>query len=173
MSRHRCCCTSRAPTRAEVAWFENTTTSGQRQAAAAVDAGFGRCPAPSNESLVQSLTSLGMAADAAHEYIRNQLALRRFGDVWVRWGDSTADRAEAVLHVRGTPTTPEDIFTAIGTDSASYRALRETLYADPDSSEPAANPGACAPGESTSTPACSTKSPPASTPPAEKRTSTS
>ena len=71
-----------------------------------------------------------MAADAAHVYLRNQLALRRFGDVWVRWGDSTADRAEAVLHARGTPTTPEDIFTAIGTDSASYRALRETLYAD-------------------------------------------
>ena len=58
------------------------------------------------------------------------MALRLFGDVWVRWGDSTADRAEAILHVRGTPTTPEDIFTAIGTDSASYRALRETLYAD-------------------------------------------
>ena len=71
-----------------------------------------------------------MAADAAHVYLRNQLALRRFGDVWVRWGDSTADRAEAVLHARGTPTTPEDIFTAIGTDSASHRALRETLYAD-------------------------------------------
>ena len=111
-------------------WFENTTTSGQRQAAAAVDAGFNRCPAPSNESLVQSLTSLSLAADAAHAYLRNQLALRRFGDVWVRWGDSTADKAEAILHVRGTPTTPEDIFTAIGTDSASYRALRETLYAD-------------------------------------------
>jgi hypothetical protein len=112
-------------------WFENTTTSGQRQAAAAVDAVFGRCPAPSTEALVQALTSLGMAADAAHEYIRNELALRQFGDVWVRWGDSTADRAEAVLHARGTPTTAEELFTAIGTDSASQRALRETLYADP------------------------------------------
>ncbi|MDT5281859.1 MAG: hypothetical protein QOJ20_3054, partial [Mycobacterium sp.] len=76
-------------------WFENTTTSGQRQAAAAVDAVFGRCPAPSSEALVQALTSLGIAADAAPEYIRNELALRQFGDVWVRWGDSTADRAEA------------------------------------------------------------------------------
>lgn len=112
-------------------WFENTTTSGQRQAAAAVAAVFGRCPAPSSEALVQALTSLGMAADAAHEYFRNELALRHFGDVWVRWGDSTADRAEAVLHALGTPTAPEDIFTAIGTDSASQRALRETLYADP------------------------------------------
>jgi hypothetical protein len=112
-------------------WFENTTTSGQRQAAAAVDAVFGRCPAPSSEALVQALSSLGIAADAAPEYIRNELALRQFGDVWVRWGDSTADRAEAVLHARGTPTTPEDIFTAIGTDSASHRALRETLYTDP------------------------------------------
>jgi len=26
-----------------------------------------------------------MAADAAHAYLRNQVALRRFGDVWVRW----------------------------------------------------------------------------------------
>ena len=36
-------------------WFENTTTSGQRQAAAAADAVFGRCPAPSSDALVLSL----------------------------------------------------------------------------------------------------------------------
>jgi hypothetical protein len=45
-------------------------------------------------------------------------------------GRLNCDRAEAVLHARSTPATPEDIFTAIGADSASYRALRETLYAD-------------------------------------------
>jgi hypothetical protein len=58
------------------------------------------------------------------------VALRLFGDVWVRWGESPADRAEAVLHARGTAATPEDLITAIGTDSVGYRALRDTLYAD-------------------------------------------
>jgi hypothetical protein len=111
-------------------WFENTTTSGQRQAGAAVDAVFVRCPAPSHEALVHALTSLGMSADVADVYLRNRVALRRFGDVWVRWGDSPADRAEAVLHARGTAATPGDLITAIGADSVGYRALRDTLYAD-------------------------------------------
>jgi hypothetical protein len=111
-------------------WFENATTSGQRQAAAAVDAVFGRCPAPRHESIVQALTALGMSADVADAYLRNHVALRSFGDVWVRWGDTPADRAEAVLHARGTSTTPENLIAAIGPDSLGYRAFRDTLYAD-------------------------------------------
>ena len=58
------------------------------------------------------------------------MGLRRLGDAWVRWGDSTADKAEAVLHVHGQPTTPEDIFDAIGPGYTSLRAVREALYED-------------------------------------------
>jgi hypothetical protein len=111
-------------------WFENATTSGQRQAAAAVDAVFGRCPAPRHEALVRALIALGMSSDVADVYLRNQVALRSFGDVWVRWGETPADRAEAVLHGRGTSTTLEDLIAAIGPDSVGYRAFRDTLNAD-------------------------------------------
>jgi hypothetical protein len=71
-----------------------------------------------------------MPRDVATTYLCNQVQLRRFGDTWVRWGDSTADKAEAVLHVRGAPTTPEDIFDAIGPGYTSLRAVREALYED-------------------------------------------
>jgi hypothetical protein len=71
-----------------------------------------------------------MPRDVATTYLCNQLPLRRFGDAWVRWRDSTADKAEAVLHVRGQPTTPEDIFDTIGTGYTSLRAVREALYED-------------------------------------------
>jgi hypothetical protein len=52
-------------------------------------------------------------------------------DVWVRWGESAASKAAAVLHVRGAPATPQDIFAAIGAGPTTFKALREALYADP------------------------------------------
>jgi hypothetical protein len=111
-------------------WLENTTSGEEQQAAAAVDAVFGRCAAPSTESLVQALTELGMLRDVAATYVRSRVDWRCFGDVWVRWGDSAASKAEAVLHVRGAPATPEDIFAAIGAGPTTLKAIREALYAD-------------------------------------------
>ena len=111
-------------------WFENTETSGQQQVVAAVDAVFDRCPAPSTASLVKVLTGLGMPPDVATAYLETRLALRRFGDAWVRWGDSIPDKAEAVLHARGAPVTSEDILAGIGADSTALRGVREALYAD-------------------------------------------
>ncbi|MDT5346885.1 MAG: hypothetical protein QOH91_172 [Mycobacterium sp.] len=111
-------------------WFENTTTSGQQQATATVDAVFDHSPAPSTASLIDALTAVGMAADVATTYLETHVPLRRFGDLWVRWGDSAANRTEAVLHVRGTPATAEDIFAAIGDESTSLRAVQAALSAD-------------------------------------------
>ena len=111
-------------------WFENATTAGQQQVAAAIDGVFDRLPAPSTESLSEALAALGMPRDVAITYLSDQVGLRRFGDAWVRWGDSTADKAEAVLHVHGQPRTPEDIFDAIGPGYTSLRAVREALYED-------------------------------------------
>lgn len=56
--------------------------------------------------------------------------LRRFGDVWVRWGDSAASKAEAVLHVRGAPATPDDILAAIGGAETTSSAVHDALYAE-------------------------------------------
>ena len=50
-------------------------------------------------------------------YLESQVQLRRFGDIWVRWtGDTTANMAEAVLHVLGAPATAEAIFATIGAE---------------------------------------------------------
>jgi hypothetical protein len=113
-------------------WFENTTAAGQQLAAAAIDAVLDRCPAPSTESLTKELAALGMPRGAAATYLGNEPTLQRFGDVCVRWGDSTADKAEAVLHVRGAPTTPEDIVAAIGPGYTSLRcSTRSTVRGPP------------------------------------------
>lgn len=111
-------------------WLENTTTGGAQRVAAAVDAVFDRSPAPSTETLLHALIVEGMPLAVAGTYIRSREDWRCFGDVWVRWGDSAASRAEAVLHVRGAPATLEDIFAAIGAGPVTVRAVREALYRD-------------------------------------------
>src|SRR5262249_13351519 len=111
-------------------WLENTTTGGAHQVAAAVDAVFDRCPAPSTESLLHALIVEGMPLDVAARYVSSRAQWRRFGDVWVRWGESAASKAEAVLHVRGAPATPDEIFAAIGAGPTALKAVREALYAD-------------------------------------------
>jgi hypothetical protein len=112
-------------------WLENTATAGHQQVSDAIEALLQLQPAPSTESLVQTLTAVGMPRDAAASYLGSQVGLRRFGDVWVRWGDSTAEQAEAVLHVRGAPATAEDIFAGIDTAGTTLRALRDRLFGDP------------------------------------------
>jgi hypothetical protein len=116
-------------------WLANTTTGGAEQSATAVDEVFDRCPAPSTESLLHALIVIGMPLQVAAEYVGSRSDWRCFdgdaGEVWVRWGQSAAAKAEAVLHVRGAPATAEDIFTTIGAGPTSFKALREALYADP------------------------------------------
>ncbi|WP_233151354.1 hypothetical protein [Mycobacterium lehmannii] len=111
-------------------WFENTTTGGAQQVGAAVAAVFDRSPASSTESLLHALVVEGMPLAVAYTYIRSRQDLRCFGDVWVRWGDSAASRAEAVLHVRGAPATPEEIVAAIGAGPTNLNAVREALRRD-------------------------------------------
>jgi len=113
-------------------WVENTATGAHTQVAAAVDAVFVREPAPSTDSLLQALTGLGIPSGIALTYLESQVALRRFGDVWVRWtDDTTANIAEAVLHVLGAPATAEAILAAIGSRaSMSLATLNGTLSKD-------------------------------------------
>ena len=98
-------------------WVENTATGGHTQVAAAVAAVFAGDPAPSTDSLLHALASLGISSGIALTYLESQVQLRRFGDIWVRWtGDTTANMAEAVLHVLGAPATAEAIFATIGAE---------------------------------------------------------
>lgn len=110
-------------------WFENAKVSGQQQVTAAVDAVFGRCPAPSTAALMEALTAVGMPRDVVDTYLGG-LQLRRFGDIWVRWAGSIPDRIEAVLHAHGAPLTAEHILAGIGADSTTLRGVREALYDD-------------------------------------------
>jgi hypothetical protein len=113
-------------------WFENTATRSHTRVAAAVDAVFARKPAPSTDSLLRALTRLGFPSPIALTYLESQVALRRFGDVWVRWaGDTTANIAEAVLHVLGAPATAEAILATIGSrPSTTLATLNGTLSED-------------------------------------------
>lgn len=113
-------------------WVENTATGGHTQVMAAVDAVFVGEPAPSTDSLLHALTGLGIPSGIALTYLESQVALRRFGDVWVRWtDDTTASIAEAVLHVLGAPATAEAILATIGSRaSTSLDTLNGTLSKD-------------------------------------------
>jgi hypothetical protein len=113
-------------------WVENTATGGHTQVAAAVDAAFVSEPAPTTDCLLHALTGLGIRSGIALSYLESQVALRRFGDVWVRWtGDTTANMAEAVLHVLGAPATAEGILATIGSRaSTSLATVNSTLSED-------------------------------------------
>ena len=113
-------------------WVENTATGAHTQVAAAVDAVFVGEPAPSTDSLLHALTGLGIPSGIALTYLESRVALRRFGDVWVRWtDDTTANIAEAVLHVLGAPATAEAILATIGSRaSTSLDTLNGTLSKD-------------------------------------------
>lgn len=112
-------------------WFDNTTAAGRQQAAAAINDVLDRSPAPSTETLTRALTALGLPHDTAHTYLHSRNDLRHFGNTWVRWGHTSADKAEAVLHARGTPATTEDILETIGTNTITLRPFRDILNADP------------------------------------------
>ncbi|HEX7826533.1 MAG TPA: hypothetical protein VF477_16645, partial [Mycobacterium sp.] len=85
-------------------WVESTAIArgGFALAMAAVDAVFGEQAAPATETLLRALACLGMPTGIALTFLENEVALRRFGDIWVRWtGNTTANMAEAALHVLG------------------------------------------------------------------------
>lgn len=113
-------------------WLESTEVpgGGGAQAAAAVDAVFTAEGAPATGALVRALTMLGIPTGVALTYLET-LALRRFGDLWVRWtDDTTANRAEAVLHVLGAPATAETILDTIGAAGGTLDNTNRALSLD-------------------------------------------
>jgi len=73
-------------------WFENTTTAGQQQATATVDAVFDHSPAPSSASLIDALTAVGMAADVATTYLETHV--RGVGGSGADWSPGRGSRSE-------------------------------------------------------------------------------
>ncbi|WP_232076852.1 winged helix-turn-helix domain-containing protein [Mycobacterium gallinarum] len=107
-------------------WLEDTSTpaGGRGQVLAAVDAVFGAQAAPTADTLLHALTSLGLPTEVALTYLQGQKDLRRFGDVWVRWkGDTAANMTEAALQILGTPATAEAILATIRTGDTAGTSL--------------------------------------------------
>jgi hypothetical protein len=113
-------------------WVESIAgaVGGQAQAVAAVDGVFDGDAAPSTDALLRALTVVGMPTGVALTYLEG-LALKRFGDLWVRWtGDATANMAEAVLHVLGAPATAEAVLDTIGSEGGSLANVNRVLSKD-------------------------------------------
>lgn len=110
-------------------WLESTVVpgGGAAQAEAAVAAVFSAEAAPTTDALLHALTTLGLPAGVALTYLEG-LALRRFGDRWVRWSDDTSgNRIEAVLQVLGAPATAEAILETIGPAGGSVDNINRVL----------------------------------------------
>ena len=110
-------------------WLENTAVpaGGGAHAAAAVDAAFSAHGAPPTDTLLRALTELGLPTGVALTYLET-LAVKRFGDLWVRWtDDTTASRIEAVLHVLGAPATAEAILDTIGPAGGTVDNINRVL----------------------------------------------
>ncbi|MEU0498060.1 hypothetical protein [Mycobacterium sp. NPDC006124] len=110
------------------AWLEDARAAGLSAAVRAVDATVAEHGAPTHEQLTRALLEIGIPTPTANALIDTQTSLRRFGDKWVRWGATTAEKAEAGLHLIGVPSLPTEIAHTIG--EHSERAIREALYGD-------------------------------------------
>lgn len=107
------------------AWFE--TPGGQQRAADVVGALFDRYGAPPTAAVHQGLEQIGMTAGSVAAYVPHHLQVLRVGDKLVPWGDSVAVRAAAVLHMRGSAATVEEILSAIGDIDINVGTLRDML----------------------------------------------
>lgn len=110
-------------------WIESATEAvmGGARAEATIDGIIDAEIAPSTDVLLGALTSLGMPTAVALTYLES-LALKRFGDRWVRWsGNSTANMAEAALRVIGAPAPADVILNAIGPDGGSLDNVNRVL----------------------------------------------
>lgn len=108
------------------AWFE--APGGQQRAVEVVGALFGRYGAPPVAEVHQGLEQLGMTAGSVAAYVRHHLQVLCVGAKLVPWDDTVAVRAAAVLHMRGSAATVEEIRSSVGDIDISVGTLRDMLF---------------------------------------------
>lgn len=120
------------PYRHSDGWFTNTATLGDRRAAEAVEAVFDVHEVPSTVELKRALAASGMSARAVTAYLQSPHMdrFKRFGRVWVEWGETYADRFAAVLQMLGKPATAETLTQLAGIETRAKYALN-SLSVDP------------------------------------------
>lgn len=105
-------------TRRRGGWIE--AGGSHARALAAVEAVFDTQGAPTTDTLLHTLRSLGLSTGVAMTLLETELQLRRFGDLWVRWPSDTAvDMAVAVLHLLGAPATADTIYAMMSPHDAN------------------------------------------------------
>ncbi len=100
-------------------WYENVAIGGRSRCDEAVDRVFAASASPTADRLTAALGAAGMPSAAVPHYL-SSLAVRRFGDVCVRWSRHNTDNVAAVLHALGTPSTAQDIHAAIGVGTLKW-----------------------------------------------------
>ncbi|ANE83454.1 hypothetical protein A7U43_28500 (plasmid) [Mycobacterium adipatum] len=94
-------------------WWETVEPGGKQAAADALAAAFASSPAPTVVELRGALEGSGMRAEAITAYLHSQASVRRFGSVYVRWGELTSINVEAVLHAHHAPMRADAIHAAL------------------------------------------------------------
>ncbi|WP_222622169.1 hypothetical protein [Mycolicibacterium fluoranthenivorans] len=95
----------------------------------ALDAAFERAGAPTTTALIAEFGNFGIPEHITIEFLDSRPDLRRFGDKWVRWGPTIAERIEAALHLIGIPASAATITATIG-ENCHPKSVREVLYED-------------------------------------------
>lgn len=114
------------PYRPHGPWLE--VAGGLEAATAAFETVLIEQGAPTTATLTGELVHLGISAQIAAAFIDSYPGLRLFGDKWVRWGPTIADKTEAALHLSAEPTTPAVLAATI---NANEESVRTVLYSDP------------------------------------------
>lgn len=110
-------------------WFEsNSGTGGLDEIRGLLDR-ITRFGAPTTETLVHRLASVGVPAGTAEDLIRTHPGLRADGDRWVGHGPTIAEKIAAALHLTGEPATVPEIAAGIGED-LDDTSIRDTLHRD-------------------------------------------
>lgn len=95
---------------------------------------FNKQPAVTVDALHAALVAAGIpprVLPAVAAGLLEQLPVRRFGDVYVRWSPWPAEQITAVLHAYGEPLTPAEILKHLGDTTLTEATVRNALANKP------------------------------------------
>ena len=111
-------------------WHENRALGGESAVLAIVDRAFEQSPVQTDGKLTSSLVDAGMPALVVPTFLATFFNLRRLNEVWVQWGATSREQAEAILHAMGKPMTGADIHALTDIQPLTLDTLMRTLSTD-------------------------------------------
>lgn len=110
-------------------WLQRADTDAVTQAQERIAEAFSGRDTQATHELTAELGHLGIPAPTAQQFLRTRSGLRRFADLWVPWGPTIADKAEAVLHISAAPASADLIAATMGPDFYPH-VVRHVLFND-------------------------------------------